>query len=217
MPDPLFRNTSRTYPGYNTNIPDQFRADAFIREIDQLYVKQEADLPRLIFIHLPNDHMAKPRPGDGFPFAASYIADNDYALGRIMEYLSTSKWWKSMAVFVTEDDSQGGVDHVDSHRSLLMVAGPFAKRNYASRTNASFPAILKTVFRLLGLGPLNLFDAAAADLSDCFTSVPDFSPFDAIRPDPEIFVPEDAKDPVDARPGPKMDDPRVLREQHKQD
>jgi DNA-binding beta-propeller fold protein YncE len=217
MPDPLFRNTSRNYPGYNTNVPDQYRADAFIREIDELYVKTEKDLPRLIFIHLPNDHTAKPRPQDGYPFTASYIADNDYALGRIMEYLSNTKWWKSMAVFVTEDDAQGGVDHVDSHRSLLMVAGPFAKRNYASRTNASFPAILKTVFRLLGLSPLNLFDAAAADLSDCFTSAPDFSPFDAIRPDSEIFVPESAKDPVDPRPGPKMDDPRVLREQHKKD
>ncbi|MBI5085170.1 MAG: hypothetical protein HZB13_11305, partial [Acidobacteria bacterium] len=216
MPDPLYRNTSREYPQYNMNIPDQYRADKFIEEMEKLYVKPGADLPRLLFIHLPNDHTAKPRPGDGYPFGSSYVADNDYALGRIMEYLSRSKWWKSMAVLVTEDDAQGGVDHVDSHRTVLLVASPFARRNYASRTNASFPALLKTAFRLLGIPPLNLFDAAAADLVDCLTPVPDFTPFTAIRPDPEIFVPENARDPKDPRPGPKMDDPEVLREQHKQ-
>lgn len=215
MPDPLYRNTSREYAQYNTNIPDQYRASQFIAEIDKLYVQPGHDLPRFIFIHLPNDHGAKPRPEDGYPFGASYMADNDYALGRIMQYLSHSKWWKSMAVFITEDDAQGGVDHVDSHRTLLMVASPFARRNYASRTNASFPAILKTAFRLLGIAPLNLYDATAADLSDLFTSSPDFTPFEAIRPDPEIFVPETAKDPADPKPAPRMDDPSVLREQHR--
>jgi hypothetical protein len=198
------------------NIPDQYRADRFIAEIEKLYVKTGTELPRLLFIHLPNDHMAKPRPEDGFPVAASYVADNDYALGRVMEYLSKTKWWSSMAVFVTEDDAQGGVDHVDSHRTVLMVASPFARRNYASRVNASFPALLKTTFRLLGIPPLNLYDATAADLSDLFTSVPDYTPFEAIRPDPEIFVPENAKDPADPKPSPRMDDPSVLREQHRQ-
>src|SRR5205085_7999053 len=128
------------------------------------------ELPRLIFIHLPNDHTAAPRPQDGYPFRSSYVADNDHALGRIVEYLSHSPWWKQMAVFVTEDDAQGGVDHIDSHRTLLLVGGPYAKRNYVSHTNASFPAIWKTVFRILDIPPLNLYDAAAADLSDCFTS-----------------------------------------------
>lgn len=214
MPDPLYRNTSRQYPGYNTNIPDQFRADQFIREIDEMYGKTGKDLPRLIFIHLPNDHMAKPRPEDGYPVAASYVADNDYALGRIMEYLSGTKWWRSMAVFITEDDAQGGVDHMDSHRTVFVAAGPFARRNHASRTNASFPALLKISFRLLGIPPLNLYDATAADLSDCFTSAPDFSPFRAIRPEPDIFVPENAKDPADPKPAPRMDDPDELRRQH---
>ena len=216
MPMPLWENTSRQYPQYNTNIPDQYRADAFIREMDELYVKPGRDIPRLIFIHLPNDHIAKPRPGDGYPFNASYMADNDYALGRILEYLSKSKWWRNMAVFITEDDAQGGVDHTDSHRTVFLLASPFARRNYASRVNASFPALLKTVFRILGIPPLNLYDATAADLSDLFTSIPDFSPITAIRPDPEIFVPEKAKDPAGPTPGPRMDDPNVLREQHRQ-
>ncbi len=215
MPHPLWENTSRTYPQYNTNIPDQYRADAFIREIDELYVKPGKELPRLIFIHLPNDHGAKVRPGDGYPVNISYMADNDYALGRIMEYLSRSKWWRSMAVFITEDDAQGGVDHQDSHRTIFMLASPFARKNYASRANASFPALLKTVFRVLGIPPLNLYDATAADLTDCFTSIPDFTPFIPIRPDPEIFVPEKAKDPADPQPPARMDDPNVLREQHR--
>ncbi len=216
MPSPLFRNTSRDYPGYNTNIPDQFRANAFIGEMEKRYIVGNEPLPRFIFIHLPNDHTARPRPEDGYPFTASYVADNDYALGRIMEFLSKSPWWKQMAVFITEDDAQGGVDHVDSRRSLLLVASPYARKNYVSKTNASFPAILKTAFRLLNLPPLNLFDATAADLSDCFTLNPDFTPF-ALKPiRPELFDPAKARDPLDPKPGPRMDDPRILREQHQQ-
>jgi YVTN family beta-propeller protein len=216
MPDPLWRNTSREYAQYNMNIPDQYRAEQFISEVEKLYVKPNKELPRFLFIHLPNDHTAKPRPVDGYPFSASFVSDNDYALGRIVEYLSKSPWWKNMAIFVTEDDAQGGVDHVDSHRTVLLIASPWAKRNYASRTNVSFPGLLKTVFRLLGMPPLNLYDATATDLSDCFqTSDPDFSPYEALRPDPEIFVPEKAKDPIDPAPSPKMDDPSFLREQHR--
>ncbi len=215
MPLPLWKNTSRNYPQYNTNIPDQYRADAFIREIEEMYIKPGRELPRFIYIHLPNDHLARPRPGDGYPFQASFMADNDYALGRIVEFLSKTKWWRNMAVLITEDDAQGGVDHVDSHRTLFIAAGPFARRNYASRTNASFPALLKLIFRIFGLPPLNLFDAAAADLSDCLSSIPDYAPFEAIRPDPEIFDPENAKDPADPEPPPRMDDPAVLQQQHR--
>lgn len=210
MPDPLYRNTSRTYPNYNTNIPDQYRAKQFIDEVS----KMEA-LPRFVFIHLPNDHTAKPRPNDGYPFEGSYVADNDYALGRIVEYLSTRPEWKRMAIFVTEDDAQGGVDHIDTHRTVLLVGGPYARKNYLSRNNSSFPGILKTAFRLLGLPPLNLYDATATDLADCFTDTPDFAPFQALLPSKEIFDPSKVKDPLDPAPSEAMDDPRVLREQHR--
>lgn len=216
MPDPLYRNTSLEYPGYNTNIPDQFRANAFIGEMERRYIVGNEPMPRFIYIHLPNDHTAKPRPEDGYPFQASYVADNDYALGRILEFLSKSPWWKQMAVLVTEDDAQGGVDHVDSHRSLLLVASPYARKNYVSKTNASFPALLKTAFRLLNMPPLNLFDATAADLADCFTDTPDFTPFTLKPIRPELFDPAKARDPLDPKPGPRMDDPKVLREQHQQ-
>ena len=214
MPDPLYRNTSRDYPQFNTNIPDQYRATKFIEEIEKLYSQPGAELPRFLYIHLPNDHMAKPRPWDGYPFSASYVSDNDYALGRIVEYLSNSKWWKNMAVFVTEDDAQGGVDHVDSHRTVMMVLSPYARKNYVAHANSSFPGMLRTVFRLLALPPLNLYDGTAADLADCFTQEADFTPYKAIRPDPDVFVPEKAKDPADPEPSIKMDSPAFLRQQH---
>jgi len=214
MPEPLFHNTSREYPGFNTNIPDQFRAGQFIREIDTLYEKPKHPLPQLIFIHLPNDHTADPRPADGYRTDASYVADNDYALGRIVEYLSQTPEWRDMAIFITEDDSCGGVDHVDSHRTVLLVVGPWAKRGYVAHTNSSFTGMLKTVYRILGLGPLNLFDAASPDLSECFTSQPDFRPYSALLMDTTIFDPAKAREPLDPKPGPKMDDPRELKKEH---
>ena len=99
-----------------------------------------------------------------------------------------------MAVFVTEDDAQSGVDHVDSHRTVLLVASPYARRDYTSHVNTSFPGILRTAFELLHLPPLNLYDATAADLSECFTSrEPDLTPYTALPVDPSIFDPKKAR------------------------
>jgi YVTN family beta-propeller protein len=216
MPKPLFDNTSREYPGFNMNIPDQYRADQFIREITERYLKTGAELPRFLFMHLPNDHMARPRPADGYPFEASFVSDNDYALGRIMEFLSGTPWWKQMTVFVTEDDAQGGKDHIDAHRTVLLAAGPYVKKNYVSHVHTSFPGLLKTVFRLLGLAPLNLFDAAASDLADVFTNTPDFTPYKLLPVDKRVFDPAAARDPMDpAAPSPRMDDPEEIRRQQR--
>ena len=214
MPDPLYRNTARDYPNYNTNIPDQFRADQFIKDVKQRFVDGSEALPQLIFIHLPNDHGAKPRREDGYPVAASFMADNDYALGRMVDFLSHTKYWANMAIFVTEDDSQGGVDHIDTHRTVMMMMGPYVKQNYVSRVNSSFPGMLKTVFRLLKIPSLNLYDHAAQDLSDCFALTPNFTPYQLKAANPEIFDPAKAKEPRDPVPGPRMDDPAFLREQH---
>jgi len=134
MRDPLYRNTSRNYAQFNMNIPDQFRATQLIAELSPMKT-----LPRFLYIHLPNDHAAKPRPGDGYPTAASYAADNDVALGRIMEFFSKRPEWKQMTVFVTEDDAQGGVDRVDSHRTVPLMAGPYVKKDYVLHENSSFP------------------------------------------------------------------------------
>lgn len=211
MPDALYRNSSREYPNYNTNIPDQFRANQFIAEMDKLYRKPGKPLPRFIFIHLPNDHTADPRPADGYPVRASYVADNDYALGRMVEYLSKTPEWRHMAVFITEDDAGGGVDHVDAHRTVMAIASPYAKKGYVARQNSSFTGMLKTAFRILGLPPLNLYDATAMDLGECFGPAADFSPFVLQPVDAAIFEPAKARDPLDPKPGPKMDDPREVR------
>jgi len=211
MPEPLYSHTSREYPGFNMNIPDQYRASQFIKEIEEKYVKTGADLPQFIFMHLPNDHMTEARPEDGYPFEESYVVDNDYALGRILEYLSGTRWWKETAVFVTEDDAQGGVDHIDAHRTVLLCAGPWMKKGYVSHVNSSFPGLLKTVFRLLHLPPLNLFDAAASDLSDCFASQPDFEKYKLEDVDRRIFDPDKAHAATNGKPSVKMDGPKVVR------
>lgn len=217
IPKPLYDRTCWEYPGYNTNIPDQYRASQFIKDVEANFVAKNAELPRFIYIHLPNDHIARPRPADGYPFAASYVADNDYALGRIVDYLSHSRWWPHMAIFVTEDDAQGGVDHVDSHRTVLLAIGPHIKRNYVSRVNSSFPGLLKTIFRTLGIPSLNLFDALAADLADVYSEKVDLTPHTLLPVNTELFDPAKAKDPSESTPpSERMDSPTVLREQHQQ-
>ena len=204
MPDPLYRNTSRNYPGFNTNIPDQFRATQFIKEIEEL------GLPQFVFVHLPNDHTADPRPDDGYPYRESYVADNDLALGRIIEYLSTRKDWGETAVFVTEDDAQSGVDHIDAHRTVFLAIGPWIKKGYVTHRNTSFPGMLKTIFRLLGIPPLNLYDATATDLSDLFATRPDPVVYKALPVDQRIFDPTTARQSTTGKPGAVMDrnDPR---------
>ncbi len=199
MPDPLYRNTSRNYPGFNMNIPDQYRASQLIAELKGMA------LPQFVFIHLPNDHIAPVRPADGYPYPASFVADNDYALGRIVEYLSHTPEWKEMAIFVTEDDAQGGRDHIDAHRTILMAIGPYIRPHFVFHQNSSFPGLLKTVFRILGIAPLNLYDAAATDLSAMFTATPDFTPYVARKPDGRIFDPEKAREPKDPKPSIPMD------------
>ena len=199
MPDPLYRNTSRMYPGFNMNVPDQFRASQFIKEMEGMA------LPQFVFIHLPNDHTAEARPADGYPYSESFVADNDYALGRIVEYLSGRKEWGETAILVTEDDAQSGVDHIDAHRTVFMAIGPWIRQNYVSHVNTSFPGLLKTIFRLLGIPPLNLYDATATDLSDVFSAKPDPAVYKVLPVDQRIFDPATARQSTSGKPGPRMD------------
>ncbi len=185
----LRERTSRQYYGFNAAISDQQRADALIAEVDAKFVKGGAELPRFLYIYLPGDAAPSPDPAGGHPYKESFIADNDLALGRILEYLSSTKWWRDMAVFVTESTAAGGVDHISANRTLLLAAGPWVKRGYVSHVNTSFPGLLKTIFWLLGAPPLNLFDAAAADLRDCFGAAADDSPYRAAPVDPRMFAP----------------------------
>ena len=190
LPEALYGNTSRQYPGFNVHVSDQYRAGEFIREVEERYAKNGADLPQFLYVYLPGDYTGQPKAEEGYPYEESYVADNDYALGRILEYLSGTKWWSSMAVFVTEADANRGVDHVDAHRTILLCAGPWARKNYVSHTNSDFSGLLKTIFGLLHVPPLNLFDAAAADLADCFTGRPDTAPYHLAEIDQRIFEPQ---------------------------
>ena len=199
VPAPVFVNSSRKYPTFNMAIPDQFRADIFIDEYTQKWLKPGMEPPGFISLILPNDHGAGERPAAGFPFRESYMADNDLALGRIIEFLSSTPFWKNMAIVVTEDDAQNGQDHVDAHRSILMVISPYAKKNYVGHHHYSFGSIFKTFWNILGIPYLNQFDAWASDLSDLFSGQPDFTPYHALPVDVRVFDAQKALDPFDEK------------------
>jgi YVTN family beta-propeller protein len=192
LPKVLFDNTSRDYAGYNTSIPDQFRVEQFEREFRRLWLSGKDTMPALIGIQLPNDHTSKARPEDGYPYQHSFVADNDLALGRMLDFLSKTPYWQSMLVIVTEDDPQGGVDHTDAHRSILMMAGPYVKRGYVSHKHANFGSILKTIYHILGIPYVNQYDATASLLDDFFTEKANFDNYEALPHDPSVFQPEKA-------------------------
>ena len=199
VPAPMFDRTSKIYPTYNTAIPDQFRVTQFIKEFNEKWGEGGADLPQMLTIIVPNDHGAGERPEAGYPFRESYMVDNDLAIGRIVEFLSHTKYWNNLAIVITEDDAQNGIDHIDAHRSVLMVISPYTKRNHVSKVHYSFGSIFKTFFNILGLPYLNQYDAGATDLSDMFTEAPDFSPYVAVPPDLRIFDPQKALTPIDEK------------------
>ncbi len=213
MQKALFPRTSHNYAGFNTNIPDQFRMDQFESEFTKMWIKGKAKMPSLITMQVPNDHTADTRAKDGYPMRQSYMADNDLAVGRILHFLSRTKYWKNMLVIITEDDPQGGVDHLDAHRSILMLAGPYVKKGYVSHTHANFGSILKTIYNILNVPYVNQYDATGSLLTDFFTDKPDFTPYTFVRSDTRIFDPQKAmaryNKTIDWRKiekGPDMDD-----------
>ncbi len=224
LPGPLYDRTSRIFPTYNMAIPDQYRADMFIREIDEKYMKPKKDLPQVLTLQLLNDHGAGERAYAGFPFTESYMSDNDLALGRVVEYLSHLPQWKNMMIVVTEDDAQGGRDHIDAHRSLLMVISPYAKKDFNSTRHYSFGSIFKTFWNVLGIPYLNQYDFGVNDMGDCFLATPDFTPYNALAVDPRVFDPQKALDPLDEKfdwealtEGPRLDDPDEIQKARKKD
>jgi len=185
LPKPVFESTDRSFPTFNLGIPDQNRATEFEKDFNQRMAAGK--VPGLIVIRLPDDHTADPRKGDGYPYRGSYVADNDLALGRIVAFLSKTALWKDSALFVTEDDAQGGVDHVDAHRSILLVASPWVKPGSVSHEHTSMGSITRTMDELLGLGPMNLEDALAGEIAGVFDSVPHVEPFVARPSDARVF------------------------------
>ena len=221
MQKALWKNTSHNYAGFNCNIPDQFRMEQFETEFKKLWLNKHEPLPSLITMQVPNDHTADPRPKDGYPYHESYVADNDLAVGRILHFLSRTPYWKNMLVIVTEDDPQGGVDHIDAHRSILMMAGPYVKRNYTSNTHANFGSILKVIYNILDIPYVNQYDATASLLDDFFTDKPNYTPYNLVYPSKEIFNPTNAMKrynrDIDWRKvekGPEMDDEEDMKKAH---
>jgi DNA-binding beta-propeller fold protein YncE len=221
MQKALHPHTSHNFAGFNMNIPDQFRMDQFESEFTKKWINGKEKMPSLISVMLPNDHGAKIRPEDGYPYPQSFMADNDLALGRMLHFLSRTKYWKNMLVIVTEDDPQGGVDHIDAHRSVLMMAGPYVKKNYVSNTHANFGAILKTIYNVLNVPYVNQYDVTATLLQDFFTDKPDYTPYTLEQSDLRIFDPAKAMKKynrtIDWRKimkGPAMDHEDDMRKEH---
>jgi hypothetical protein len=155
--DPGFR-------GYDLDYPDQKRADRFIEELKRF--ETEGEMPRFIVLRLPNDHTYGQSAGKPTPTAM--VADNDLALGRVVEALSRSKFWPETAVFVVQDDAQNGSDHVDAHRTVALCISPYTRGMGVDSTMYSTASMLRTMELVLGLEPMSQFDAAAAPMFSSF-------------------------------------------------
>lgn len=218
VPAPMYYRSSKIYPTFNLGIPDKYRADVFIKEFKKKWINSGKEMPPVITMVLPNDHGTDPHPADGYPFRESYMADNDLALGRIVQFLSHTKYWRSLAIFVTEDDAQSGLDHIDAHRSVLLVISPYVKRGYVSHIHYSFGSIFKTFWNILGIPYLNQYGAGATDFADLFTSKPNFTPYKVLPEDKRIFNAKKILTPLDknfdwkaVRQSPDLDDPDDMR------
>ncbi|HMD60456.1 MAG TPA: alkaline phosphatase family protein, partial [Opitutaceae bacterium] len=165
-----------SYRGWDLKFHDRDRASEFIAELHRY--EAAGDMPRLQIVRLPQDHTAGAKLGEWTP--AAMVADNDLALGRVVEALSRSRFWARTAVFVVEDDAQNGPDHVDAHRTEALVAGPFVRRGVVDSTPYSTCSMLHTIELILGLDPMSQFDSAAAPMRSSFQPAPDLSPFRAL-------------------------------------
>lgn len=164
--DPGFR-------GWDMDYLDQGRADRFIGELERFEL--EGDMPRLQIMRLPNDHTYGTSAGKRTPRAM--VADNDLALGRVVEAVSQSKFWLQTAIFVVEDDAQNGPDHVDAHRTVAYAISPYVRRGSVDSTMYSTCSMLRTMELILGLQPMTQFDAAAAPMDNSFQGKPDLRPY----------------------------------------
>jgi YVTN family beta-propeller protein len=187
--------TDHLYPEFNTTIPDAplpenpdrfSRFGRFKQVFESHYVDQGVcKLPSYVDLFYPNDHGGGPNDinpnGPTWDFTR-FVQDNDSAVGLTVELISKSPCWKDTVIFVVEDDTQNGNDHVDGYRSLFLAVSPWVKHEHLSKTHSSLASIFKTVDLILGIPPLNQYDAAATDLRELFSSRPDFTPYDYVQP-----------------------------------
>ena len=183
----LVGHTNNAYSGFNLQITDQARTDIWLKEFQEFV--RAGKLPALEIMTLPNDHTAGARAGSPTPRA--YMADNDLALGRIIEALSKSPFWKSTVVFVLEDDAQDGPDHVDSHRSPLLVISPYNRGKVFHRF-ANTTDVVATIEDILGLGRMSQFDHYGRPLREMWEATPDLTPYTPLV----SSIPLDEKNPA---------------------
>jgi DNA-binding beta-propeller fold protein YncE len=180
------------YVGWEMSVPDQFRADFILKELAEY--EKKGEYPQLVIICLPNDHTSG--TSVDCPTPAACVADNDLAFGRIVEGLSHSKFWPQMAIFAIEDDPQAGWDHVSGYRTISFCVSPYAKRGAVVSTQYNTTSILRTIEQILGLPPMNQFDASASPMRECFQDTADLRPYEAaaalvaldkMNPDPKAI------------------------------
>jgi hypothetical protein len=162
---------SPNYPCFESQkVNDQLRADAFIKELKDYESLPGDQLPQLMIIALPADHTAGMR--EGFPTPRAMVADNDLAFGRIIEALTNSRFWDSTVVFATQDDPQSGWDHVSAYRTVGFVISPYSVLSKTVHTNYNQTSMVRTIEQILGIPPVNVLDAIALPMFDCFNNTP---------------------------------------------
>ncbi|MGA1369470.1 MAG: alkaline phosphatase family protein [Blastocatellia bacterium] len=171
--DALKGHFSPTFPPYNLAIQDVTRFERWLEEF-RAY-EANGNLPQFQIVRFGNDHTQGTRIG--VPTPRAYVADNDLAVGRLVEAVSNSQYWASTAIFILEDDAQNGSDHVDAHRSIAFVVSPYTKRRFVDSTMYTTSSMLRTMELILGLPPMSQYDAAATPMFHSFTEKPDLTPF----------------------------------------
>jgi YVTN family beta-propeller protein len=174
----LARSTNMNYRGFDMDYTDVDRIRVFLKDLAEF--ERTGVMPKLMFVRIGNDHTSGLASGKYSPFAA--MADNDLALGQLVEALSKSRFWTKTAVFVLEDDAQNGPDHVDSHRSPAFIISPYTRRGIVDSTHYNTAAMLRTMELILGLKPMTHFDAAAMPMWNAFSPKPDAAPYTAVIP-----------------------------------
>lgn len=186
----LKKHSAPDAPGWNMDIPDIIRAEVFLKDLKTWEAKGE--MPSFVILYLPNDHTTGTTPGDPTPQA--YLADNDLALGRVVEGLSKSRFWKDTAIFVNEDDPQSGFDHVDGHRSICLVVSPYTRRGVVVSDFYNQASVLHTIGRIFGVSAMNQQDSAAPLMTACFQPTPNLTPFKALPNNIPLGQPNPKKD-----------------------
>ena len=166
------------YPVNNTSIPDQLRAEVFLQELAEM--EKANHFPQLTILTLNNNHTNGTRPGSPTPRAM--VADNDLALGRVVEAVSKSKFWPKTMIFVVEDDAQNGLDHVDGHRTVALAVGPYVRRGVTDSNHYNHTSMVRTIQDLLHIKPRTRFDQSARVMTSIFTKEPDLTPLSTLTP-----------------------------------